>query len=182
MAVRKMNNLMQHGTGVRYARWTDVPAIMRIGKTEDFRVSRKIRFYDRAEVHEWVTGRDDLLRVITFDSRIVGFYYGKQMSRSWMMLDCFYICPIERRKGFGDWLMQDLLEQLGRRGVEYVSGLVAVNNPHVSAWMLNKKFESAQIYLWIERHLPALPVTVVKRGARRSSASVSRQRRCRNGH
>jgi ribosomal protein S18 acetylase RimI-like enzyme len=140
---------------VRGAASDDVPALLAIGHGDNaFAVSDRIRFYEKAELEEWIASpRDNILVVADSSAGIAGFLFCKVMSSHWAMLDNFYVQPALRAQEYGDRMMQDLLNRLHDRGISYLTTLTSHDQPALARYLKRYGFQIASLYQWNELFL-----------------------------
>jgi len=133
----------------------DVDAIFAFGTSHsEFEVSAAIRFYEKAELAEWI-GRpeDDVVLVARNASGIVGFLFCKLMSSHWALLDNFLVRPDVRRHGCGTAMLRSLCARLQRRGIEYLSTLADAAKPTLHETLEHLRFKRQRPYVWFDRIL-----------------------------
>ena len=140
---------------VRSATLADLPAILAMGQGDDaFTVSDRIRFYEKAELEEWIASpKDNILLVANSSSDLAGFLFCKIMSYHWAMLDNFYIHPSFRGQNCDGFLMEELAIRLRQRGISYLTTLTAHDQPALARYIKRHGFRTANLYEWNELFL-----------------------------
>ena len=139
---------------IRHAAKADVGRIYKFGTaTSAFRVSSKIKFYEKTELTEWVKDKKDNIVVICEDGRnIIGFAYCKIMSNHWAMLDNFYVDPKSRKHGAGSKLQEFIESELLKRKIKYLTLLVEPGNK-ARGYLKNHGFSEQGKYVWTDKFL-----------------------------
>jgi GNAT superfamily N-acetyltransferase len=140
---------------VRDATSSDVADILRLGHGDHwFEVSGNIRFYEEAELREWIAHPiDNILVVAEVDGSIVGFFFCKVMSWHWAMLDNFYITPNARDGRTSSQLFKALLDRLQTRRIKYLTSLIEVGRPSLRRFLRMNGFHATKDYEWHELFL-----------------------------
>ena len=142
---------------VRDASLADIPAIFTMGHSDvAFTVSDRIRFYEKAELQEWIASpKDNILLVLVADSSsdLAGFLFCKIMSYHWAMLDNFYIQPSFRGQHCDGLLMEELAKRLRQRRIAYLTALTANDQPALARYLKRHGFRTASLYQWNELFL-----------------------------
>lgn len=140
---------------IRTMRREDIDEVVTAGHSDSaFAVSSTIRFYERAELDEWIDcPTANILLVADSREAICGFLYCKLMSYHWALLDNFYVFPAFRNTGIGEALMKGLLEQLQERNIPYLTTLSAVDEPAVGRYIQRFGFQATRTYKWNELFL-----------------------------
>jgi ribosomal protein S18 acetylase RimI-like enzyme len=140
---------------VRDATPADIPALLAMGHGDNtFMVSERIRFYEKAELEEWIASpANNILLVADSSESIAGFLFCKVMSYHWAMLDNFYIRPEFRGRQYDMPMMRELLDRLHLRGLSYLTTLTAIDHPALARYLKRFGFRTATIYQWNELFL-----------------------------
>ena len=140
---------------VRLADRKDVNAIYGLGvKASGFAVSKKIKFYEKKEIKQWIQGRkNNIVLIAETNSKIVGFAYVKIMSWHWAMVDNFYVLPAYRRKGIGSLIEKSLESELRKKGISYVSRLVKPSHKTSMKFLEKRNFKKESNYAWFDKFL-----------------------------
>lgn len=148
---------------VRPAALADVDRIVALGAgTDNFSVSQETRFYERAELIEWIErSADNILLIAQTQDQLIGLLYCKQMSRDWALLDALYVLPASRKLGVGVALLTTLVRELERRSTRYVSALAPLDETFdtfrdvvaIYDFLGRNGFRAAKRYIWCERVL-----------------------------
>ena len=140
---------------VRGASPDDIPALLAMGHGDSaFSVSDRIRFYEKAELEEWIASpHDNILLVAESLEGIAGFLFCKVMSCHWAMLDNFYVRPEFRGHQYDVVMMQNLLNRLHKQEVSYLTTLTSLNQPALPRYLKRYGFQMATTYQWNELFL-----------------------------
>ena len=148
---------------VRPAALADVDRIVALGAgTDNFSVSQETRFYERAELIEWIErSADNILLIAQTQDQLIGLLYCKRMSSDWALLDALYVLPNKRKLGVGVALLATLADDLERRGTRYVSALAPLDETFATFndvvaiynFLGRNGFRAAKRYIWCERVL-----------------------------
>ena len=138
---------------IRRATQADVAHIYKIGTAySDFAVSKRIRFYEKDEVKEFIRRKsENIFLVAELDGKIIGFLSCKIMSRHWAMIDNLFIKPEYRGAGSGKRLLETCLGELKRRRVGYVTRLIKLEKFGKEYPLMGFKPESK--YVWIDKFI-----------------------------
>ena len=140
---------------IRFANKKDVYPIYRIGtSTQEFAVSKGIRFYEKDEIGQWIKDRENnMIVVATTNSKIVGFACCKIMTQYWAMVDNFYVSSIFRKKGIGTRIENFLEKELKKRRIDYITRLVKPKNKASRKFLKERGFKEHNRYIWIDKTL-----------------------------
>jgi len=140
---------------IRFANKKDVYPIYRIGiSTQEFAVSKRIRFYEKDEIGQWIKDRENnVIVVATMKSKIVGFACYKIMTQYWAMVDNFYVSPLFRKMGIGTRIENFLEKELKKRRIDYITRLVKPENKSSRKFLKERGFKEHNRYIWIDKPL-----------------------------
>jgi len=135
---------------LRRAKTGDIKAIIALGQDPVFEAGGGMPFYYRREVlAEWIRSpRQNILSVAQYDGKKVGFLFCKLMSSRWALLDTFYLAPAFRGQGLGHAMFQAFVKGLKKRGVIYLSTLVAQGHADFKKMARHFGLEESGKYSW----------------------------------
>jgi len=138
---------------IRTAEQRDVNHVYKIGTTyPDFAVSKRIRFYTKSEVREFIHKKsENILLVAEQDNNIIGFLSCKIMSHNWAMIDNLFIIPKYRGFGNGRALLEACLNKLKKRKIDYVTRLIKLEKFSKRYPLMGFKPESK--YIWVDEFI-----------------------------
>ena len=146
----------------RTATQNDVIPILefQLNDPDAFNISDRIKGYEKVELEEWVEDvKNNIIYVVevtddkTNQTELIGFIFGKFMSKLWVMIDCGYIIPTYRGMEIGKQLTAHLVGYAKCEGVEYISTLVEWNDEQLSIQLGKMGFSRAKTYTWHEKFL-----------------------------
>ncbi|MCX6815531.1 MAG: GNAT family N-acetyltransferase [Candidatus Aenigmarchaeota archaeon] len=140
---------------IRHATEKDVQGIYKIGtSTTEFEVSRKIKFYKKSELLQWIKDRKgNIVLVAVLDGKIAGFASCKIMSHHWAMVDNFYVLKKYRKEGIGSQIEDHLERELRKKKVKYVTRLVGAEHKNSRIFLKKRGFKEHDKYIWIDKFL-----------------------------
>ena len=139
---------------IRNAAKNDVNSIYRLGHSiKEFTVSNRIKFYEKAEMLEWVRKKDDIFLVAEHERKIVGFAFCKILSSKWAMLDSLGVSEKYRYGGIGTMLLDRTMIELHKKHVTFVQAFVG--SDHIKSRKFWKKhgFKEGRKFIWIDKIL-----------------------------
>lgn len=137
---------------IRDATIEDIDILLELGKNDgSFSVSKKVQFYERDELIEWVRNpKSNILCVAYQENILVGFFFCKIMSYHWAMLDTLYVIPEVRKNQVGQRMLDELMSRLQLRAIEYVTTLLEPRKFLVESFLRMNDFDLAKSYNWYE--------------------------------
>jgi ribosomal protein S18 acetylase RimI-like enzyme len=139
---------------VRRTEPRDAISIHGLGVIEDgFAVSPWSRFYLLDDLQQWIARpEDDILLSAEHNDVLVGFLLCRVVRRSWAMLENLEVHPSYRNRGIGHRLLDDCVQQLRRRQIVSLHGLVREDNQAIR-FFTDNDFIPGYRFRWIERRL-----------------------------
>jgi len=137
---------------VRLAKQKDVNNIYKIGTSHsDFAVSKRIRFYERNEIKEWIRNKSHIFLVAEKGNKIIGFLCCIIISRHWAMIDNLFILPEYRHTGNGKKLLETCIKKLKERKIDYATRLIKLKKFSKKYPLMGFKPESK--YIWVDEFI-----------------------------
>jgi len=126
----------------------------KFSKIKDFKVSKKILFYEQTEIKEWIKNpKQNLLYGIFTKDVCVGFCFCKIISNHWALIDNFYVCEAYRRYHLGSKLQKYVEKKLRHRGIKYISRVTKKDNIVMQRFLNRTGYKSVGDYVWFEKFL-----------------------------
>jgi GNAT superfamily N-acetyltransferase len=126
----------------------------RFHKIKDFKVSKKMLFYELEEIIYWINHPKENLLYGIFDKNIcIGFCFCKIISNHWALIDNFYILPEYRNKNIGTKLQKYIEKILKLKGINYISRVTRSNNYKMHSFLMRNKYKKHHEYIWFDKFL-----------------------------
>ena len=140
---------------IRKAKLSDIPSIEKLGrKTKEFVVSKKIRFYEREELEDWIKNpANNTFLIALKGNKVVGFLFSKIISPHWAMADNLVVSEKHRNNGIGNLLLNKYYQILQENKISYISGLVGIDYFPIRKFWKKMGFNEGKAFIWIEKFL-----------------------------
>lgn len=124
-------------------------------KIKDFKVSKKIAFYEFKEIQFWINKPKDNLLYGVFDKKneCIGFCFCKILSNHWALIDNFYICKDYRKDKIGTFLQKSIEKELKRRNIKYISRVTRHDNLGMHKFLNKTGYKPVGKYIWFEKFI-----------------------------
>ena len=138
---------------IRKAKLGDLEAIYKIGLLEEgFAVSKETRFYGKDYLRQMIQeSEESIILVAEIKEEIAGFVICSLCGNTWAMWDNLAVAEKWQKRGVATKLTKKLLNELQKRGIDYVGGIVRVENKPVIKFLKKFGFEKGYKFWWMER-------------------------------
>lgn len=123
-------------------------------KIKDFKVSKKILFYEINEIKYWIENpKLNLFYGVFEKNKCLGFCFCKIMSNHWALIDNFYISPEYRGNKLGVKLQKFIEIKLKNKNIKYISRVTRNNNRSMKKFLTKNNYKKTGQYTWFEKFL-----------------------------
>ncbi|MBS3072855.1 GNAT family N-acetyltransferase [Candidatus Pacearchaeota archaeon] len=134
----------------------DIPEIIKIGKSvEEFRVDSKIKgFWSEKQLRNWIKSEKDSLIVAEKSNKIIGFVmFAHHIPTGKVTWENAWIDNDFRGTGLIEKLTRKGIEDLKKKGANYVCGLAKTDNFASIKFLEKNKFMKGFDFSWLHRKI-----------------------------
>ena len=134
----------------------DIPEIIKIGKSvEEFRVDSKIKgFWSEKQLRNWIKSEKDSLIVAEKNNKIIGFVmFAHHVPTGKVTWENAWIDNDFRGTGLIEKLTRKGIEDLKKKGANYVCGLAKTDNFASIKFLEKNKFMKGFDFSWLHRKI-----------------------------